>query len=1151
MLLKLYFYLFLFLSTSIYSVSYASAPQAAIPEFCAKNFPAINPNDLRAKVQSATDDQQCTLSTHDGLQIPVGVKDLLQSYTSIQNKQNQRVVSQFQATMRKKVAEGIGVSRRPYEGLYDLMNCERKTFGRSQRTYMDSDCEESQKFTPQCSDQGINQVLQKEETDYLAEKESHVDEVLGESAELAGVPIDHPEVKTTAARQEAEEALKKAKKFSFLKRNIETALLAKSLVAEKEELVNAEVAELSKFTGRCTNSRGRAITSASCTARKEVKEKYIKLEEERQYSLARMYEQYPTAFTLNNDWGVFDWFNYEIAPNDFAKELDKKLIEKHPQLARMSRPEHVKNFLNSADGKALIENFTKEIVENPVDSIETKGREATFAELRKKREAIEHICESDGADLHHFTGLAQEVLDESSTNPKDLIDKQAAYCYLVQTSPLEEGGFPTGALIGAGALVVAGVALQFIPGVGTAAGALAFAKGAGIAAGIAGGAIFSMDAVDRYQSSAAQDNDLKSIYHSANSWATSEELIASQDKRYTQAAFAAGEVALSAVDAAFIIRPAISLAVRLSSRVPSTAKIGSAAGGAEQAIVSGASRAATDIPVIRPQVSTTSIELVGSARQLEDAAILTARNAGEAGEAAIRNADEAGEVAVRNADEAGEAAGRKVDESAESVADTAIAAGRAVAETTEQTAEAAALAKRVEGLNVRALETKDVNEIYTRMSRGLMKDDLLLDDFASLFSHKGSYTSAFSASPRELSVKVYDALKKGNKEEALAILKASFEGKDSAASLRRLEKLNAMVENVYKAQQVGLTNSPSHKMLLDFRKTSTADRKSAVDAMTTRLATGEVLSNDDYLKIVLHSGAHMEAPMSQASHQLASGLKEAIEAGNRTEAHRLIDDYYKGSNLPDRGPIQLKQIVDGAVTSSRLRGYVARGKEFFQNNRRPILLTTGALFGASVLFTGNSDDDQEEDSQAEVQPEEEAALTMEDVKKRIKVQFKTGKELDIKLLDEFGEFTVEAVLDGEGELPADGKLTVVCTSETGGEDFCKKETGFKEDSGEQKVKLFKPPLEYSLTFKYVTADTSYVSDTLTTNIFRICTSEEGGGLAVDLCDPDSDRTPAEAGAEAEERTPFWWEDLEPNQPPPPFMPGPPLRMRSFMLPGFI
>lgn len=628
MLNKLLLLLFTSLMTLFSENSQAAQDNQNIAEFCKENFPAVNVKQLQSKLSGLNPDRYCTLESHEGSQVPVQVKDLLNSYAAIQRNQNRDAVTSFQQKMRKKVAQGIAESRRPYEGLYGLRSCEQTRRARSgSLVTIDSSCVEEQNFEPKCNDPKINNVLNDEKKEYLNQQTQHVDQVLKEAAQLAGVPITHPEASNPSIREETQREIKKAKKFSFLKRNIETALMAKALVAEKEIIIKNESSELAKLPrssgqgGGCTSSTRRS--SEACKKRLEVKQRYEKLESERQFQLARMYEKYPTAFDLDNNAGLFDWFNYQLTPSKFAQELDKKLLSQHPKLKSMSRPEHVRNFLDSDDGMALINSFTEKLITQPNSLIEKLGREATFSQLRKKRETIEHICASDGSDLHHFTGMAQQVLAESANNSQNFVKDQSAYCYLVQTSPLDEGGFTTGQLLGAGGLIVGGFLLQIIPTVGNVAGAAMIVKAGGIVLGLAGGGVFSADAIDRYQASAQQDENTQSVYHAANSWVSAEELIASKDNRYTQAAFAAGEVALTVVDAALFVRPAVLVATKLYSKVPKSNKALSSAAPSLDDVTTDVATNSVPAPINKTRMSS---ESVSGAKRTQNPVVTRSRN---------------------------------------------------------------------------------------------------------------------------------------------------------------------------------------------------------------------------------------------------------------------------------------------------------------------------------------------------------------------------------------------------------------------------------------------------------------------------------------------------------------------------------------------
>lgn len=1001
---------------TVTGVSQASEPQAAIPEFCKENFPAINIAPLKSRLNSVNPDQYCTLESHQGDQVPVQVRDLLQSYSDIQRNQNERAVATFQSKMRKKVAQGIAESRRPYEGLYNLMNCERtkeKFFG-GYETYIDSDCAEEQNFTPSCNDSGINDVLNKEEEAYHRQKDQHVEELLGEAAELAGVPITHHEAQSNSVKNEARQELKRAKKFSFLKRNIETALMAKALLAEQKVISDGEIAELERHPvprgqgGGCGPARRH---HGVCKKREEIKEKYKKLEEERQFSMARMYEEYPTAFKMENNWEFFDWFNYALAPSEFADELNKELVQSHPQLSSMNRPEHVKNFLDSEDGKKLLNDFTKKLVDQPNPIIEQKGKEATFAELRKKRETIEHICDSDGSDLHHFTGLAHEVMAESSGNPRDFVKDQSAYCYLVQTSPLDEGGFSTGTLLGAGAMVVGGVALQFIPGIGNAAGAMLLVKAGAVAAGIAGGAIFSADAVDRYQASARQDENTQSIYHSANSWVSAEDLMASKDNRYTQAAFAAGEVALTVVDAAFIVRPAISLATRLYSRVPRTAATSTPAlTQADEAVASFAKDIDTQaVGPVRPDAPTPGPNAPGTTTRIETPTPL----------------DEL--LSLTPAQQAAKA-----------------------------------------------------DDVISKMvSDGLVTstDEYLF----ALMQRTGVSKAAMKPADEELAMAILNA---PDKNIALQLIRAHDFADLGPGMTRKFERF---VDEIFPSSSTDL---------------AVPSREVARAADTPELNP---------------------QPTIPVTPRIAGTADEVAEIGSDA-----------ATNSSRIGLNAVEEVAPAAASGPPRRSRL--------NRRRVVAAAAGAAVIASI--PGSSPTEENADQT------QETTEDSTDQQVEITIQFKTGdpRILDVEVGATEVSFEVEAKT-ASGELPADGKWEVSCTS-SGASDLCETRSGYTKDAPAQSVKLFQRE-RYDLVFNYVTADPKFKSASFTVPLERVCSNSEDGP-GVDKCaEADrSDRDPSSTGAEAEEE-PFWWEGLEPNQPPPPFVPGPPLRLRSFMLPGYI
>lgn len=1079
--------LFIITLFTLSSVVQASEPEAAIPEFCKENFPAINIAPLKRRLSSVNPDQLCTLESHQGDQVPVQVRDLLQSYTDIQRNQNERAVATFQSKMRKKVAQGIAESRRPYEGLYNIMSCERtraKFFGGFE-TYIDSDCSEEQNFTPICSDSGINDVLNTEEQTYYRQKEQHVDALLGEAAQLAGVPITHPEAQSDSIKNEARQELKRAKKFSFLKRNIETALMAKALLAEKKVISDGEIAELERHPAPITRRGGGCSSTLrnnpACIKRAEITQKYKKLEEERQFSMARMYEEYPTAFKMENNWGVFDWFNYELSPSEFADELNKELAQSHPQLRNMNRPEHVKNFLESEDGKKLLNDFTKKLVDQPNPVIEQKGREATFAELRKKRETIEHICDSDGSDLHHFTGLAHEVMAESAGNSRDFVKDQSAYCYLVQTSPLDEGGFSTGTLLGAGALVVGGVALQFIPGIGNAAGAMLLVKAGAVAAGVAGGAIFSADAVDRYQASARQDENTQSIYHSANSWVSAEDLMASKDNRYTQAAFAAGEVALTVVDAAFIVRPAISLATRLYTRVPRTAASSTPAVLQADEAVSGVARnRVPEITTEAPNLGNPSPNLIESSNprlSLPAPAL-----------------DDAAEEIVERTSPQLALPAPAVDD----VADVIVDLPRLPAAIVDDAAESS-IRLVPSPLNINQAINPNIFMEFSRLSAAekAAKANATISKIRST-RNIGTIEDYMMAFMQRADLN-FSSMTKAESDLAIGILDAGS-----------ISKSKELLQNYQRSQ--GVKSSPELAQKIE----------NFIEEIYSPMSTDLMVPGRE---LVVAGGQNLDRLNPPPSLlRLPAPADEIIEVGSdvATNAPRL------GLNAVDEvAPVG----ASGPPRRSRL------------NRRRVVAAAAGAAVVASI--PGSSPTDEGDADQTQDTTEDTTDQQVE-----ITIQFNSGdpRTLDIEVGAKDVSFEVEAKT-ASGELPADGKWEVSCNS-SGASDLCEPRSGYTKDAPAQSVKLFQRE-RYDLVFNYVTADPKFKSASFTVPLERVCSNAEDGP-GVDKCaEMDrSDRDPSSTGAEAEEE-PFWWEGLEPNQPPPPFVPGPPLRLRSFMLPGYI
>lgn len=782
------------LMTSLLSLPVVANTSNYVPEFCEQNFPVLDASQLEQLENNEVTGRQCQIQTHAGLSVSVEAENILQFYGNVQQQQYARAVERFQQDMREKVARRIVQSREAYMNLFPRMSCEHLSDGWVSRAR--TNCEQDANVELSCSDPALAQAIREEEQaidayNLESARQRIIDYYEGQDGEEAHPDYESfdPSLIGEADVQDALHFNERFKRQTFIARNLEASLRARALFEARKQAVVTRDQQLAN--NPCSSTRRGTRCTPQETARRETIERNYQIEhEEIQFGLSRLYEQYPTVFNLetNTSWLIFKETDYQMSP------LAESLLERADRVAgeEILDIQGVEAFISDSDKQTLVMAEAHSLIDEMPADFEEKGRAEVHQELKNSQEVMKSLCENDGSGLHNFEQLAYELLLDAQDDPETLVDRQAGFCYLRQRHPPRDGGLPTYMLVGAGAAIVVGVGLQFVPGIGTAGGAAAIAYGAGVL----GGAVFAYDAYDRYSVSRDQNIDQEIVYQGNYAWTSAEDLLRSRDRRATDRNLALIEGGLSAVDVAFFgFRP-----VR-------HAVIGSLRGSDSAATVAAPINRAA--PVEPRNVVTVVDEVPPQAQRVapvvETPPPLTLSEApiAPSSPAVVSGADSL-PIVPRVADTPPvvpqlEAPARPLQITGPSAVDTP-------PRITHVPAEPVAAVARVGIRSENAILTPEqVQRIETffqsghseraRIVEGLTRrmQDLSEADFMLVVMHLGRYTpDAFSPGPQEMARRLYQSL--SNPEEARAILQSFYRGKTSADSQRRLAELTRLFD---------------------------------------------------------------------------------------------------------------------------------------------------------------------------------------------------------------------------------------------------------------------------------------------------------------------------------------------------------------------
>ncbi len=876
-------------------VSFCVLSAEEIPQYCKDNFPALNTRALDQEKISSYDNQTCHLSTPDNQKISVAAEDLLKFYSRTQRVEYRESVKQFREKLKEKVMRGVSRSAHDYEDLFPRMTCE---FGSDPYASLASSaCEDKQNFTPRCRNAEMQGVIDDENKKYTDLKLNEVHQEFEAANELRPIPDFSVESISREDQRQVRLALDRQKKLYFYKNHVKSALLLKSVLKQKVEVEERYEKEKSAATVRGPGRRHSCTSKPNqkhCVALQTIQKNYEQEKAQVELSLGVLYQQHPTVFDIQNRFEFFDWFNSEYAQSDFGKLLDKEAIKDIPELANMQNAQAIVDFLESEEGNNKLEELSTRLVDHPVSTVEEAGRKKVNEEKLKKKEAMEHLCKSDGSDLHHFDHLAKEVLNESKTNGKAHLADQAGYCYLIQTEPKRTGGLGIAALLGATVAIVGGVALQFVPVVGNLAGA-------GLIASAVGGFVFSYDAYDRYSAAADERSATETVYQGSNVWATPRDLFEAQDKARNQAALATAEVALSALDAALIVRPAVSLALRLGRRPVEVATV---VGLVDEAPT--LSLRATPNEVIKPVKLETPVVVSRKPSEL---------------------------VTPTRADEV-----------------------PVVTPTVVQSAKSsltAAQLKKLENFHqLTTVEKRRVADLIEQQIRASKSIDE--DTFLTLMMYRGNYTPA-SFGP-EVQDMVRAVMAADNKDEALSLLRRFFaindkeklSGLESTVSrlfdattntavapvLRPTNTTDIAEVVVPKADEVlrispperlvpitgadslpAVTSgskasfriTPAQKAKLDnFHKLTSVEKRKVADIIEERFINSKTLDEDAFMALIMYRGSYTPNVFTPGVQDMAHRL---MMAPSKDEALKIARDFYQGKPSA-RSAERLKSLED-------------------------------------------------------------------------------------------------------------------------------------------------------------------------------------------------------------------------------------------------
>jgi hypothetical protein len=546
---------------------------SSLPEFCQQNFPVLDRSLIDSSVgphtyTNADGGEHFCLKTHlADLEVSVPANDILRFYSDVQRVEYARAAESFRRAMKEKVLRSLVQSMQPYEGLFQRQSC--SDLGGSGRSGLNNRnrCERAQNIIPQCRNPELNAIIQEEDQLFIEKLEAKARNTLTAEFVNAGHAEntigDFPPEQLRAA----ELYHTKVEKEAFIRRNIEASVVVSALLDKKKAVQETFRQEMRRNEGSVSIGAFEfgdpSNELAQQSERRRVLEQNHEIEMQQiQLALGQLYQEYPTVLNVANStrFLLFSNSDYELSP--YATNLIQRFKAANPDFNSDLSSEEISENLRSEEFANSIRLIAEAEIENPTDELENLGREQVFAELSKKREAIEMLCHDNPQNLHHFERLAHEFLEESArSQSSDLTTHQAGYCYLAQSEPPRDGSLPLGATVIAGVAVVGGVAFQFIPVIGNAIG------GASIAYGIAtvGGAVLAANSYSRYSSALTSDSHTQAVYHGGRSWVTPQERMESEDNLRTQRNIAIAEIGLTAVDGLVLARPAMRL---LRSSIP-------------------------------------------------------------------------------------------------------------------------------------------------------------------------------------------------------------------------------------------------------------------------------------------------------------------------------------------------------------------------------------------------------------------------------------------------------------------------------------------------------------------------------------------------------------------------------------------------------
>jgi len=1183
------------------------AQSIELPKYC-ENFPAIGGDldEFKDKlIEKKSKDIAYTLCSEDQ-KIPVEVMDIMNYWASIQKVENNERVDQFEEKLRKKVFAAVASSVYPYENLYQKSCQGLSNYRGRDYTGARSQCEKDQDFIPKCNNSEYQEILESKESDHHEFREKKAREALVKE----GAQDFSSEQVEQEALNEAHDHLDEQKKLSFMKSQLQNSVLIDKLLKQREE----EFARYEREGARDVSiDIGDCIGRGCVQRRKKLKaERQSQLERNHELelrkingALGKIYQKSPALFELEKDFNfsIKNLVSTRYEKSDFAEKLKDKALRQSPELAQMSL-EETQKLITSLDGQSSFAQMAASIVEADDSSLKELGQEKVFEEKRKKKEALEKLCQGKTEGLHHFSGIAESVVAESMQNAdqgnKELVEDQAAYCYLLQTRPIgEEGGLGLGPILGASALFVGGVVVQVIPGFGQVAGAGAF----GTAAAFLGGGVFAYDSFDRYATSKSQYESTQAAYHGSTAWADSVNLIESRDKMLTDTTLAIVETGLIAVDGVLMIKPMTTLAMRLK-------------------------RAGIEASSKTEKVSSTGLS------QIDSVSAAKKITRPKEGQSLQLTANET-RVSTKKAN-------KTIQQSKSSnIPATTKADGQKLL--IEQKSSVKRLRSTEEDLKLfRAQDLDKREEIAAAVLQKVKSGSVEEGPFLNLVMQRAKYGKAFTPGVQNMARELLSSVGKG-REESMGVIKRFFEGKKSSGSQRKQKDLERLVDEIYEgdvqkvitydkkslfeknlpARTGGQRGRNIEKDLANFRAQDPKKQKE-IAAYIMKQVKGGSVEEGPFLALVMQRAKYGKA-FTPGVQDMARKLMSSVGRG-REESMRIIRRFYEGKNSPgsQRKKKDLERLVDEIYASgledqrslALTRGTgsgeiiptapsrnmpantsqvneVPRGTSIAKNLpqekleyapsrflfERPLstrlphiglgtmAVATHKIFneqnqnasyegrdsrdvdGGDDNGNGNGNDDSVSSADASDGPVVKIRVIGEEFEGQSEKSV-----VEIRVEGEKANFKVEAYMEDDNDDVPPGVFNWKCLPSKNQEDdsICE-DSDFSETGDSQDVKTF-DRVSYVLEATYIVEEGHYegnhVSVSRTFKIEKKCETNEDGTQCIS--DSEEDKTEdSDEEEENSERVPFWWESLPPNASPPDFRPGPPFQMRTFILPGSI